>query len=277
MPLRISPPKDFVTDAIAAIPEVNLAGYATEDFVTNAIDAIEFPEDVDLTPYDERITQNTDDLTDLKQDVKIIEGEVGSIVSSKEEGHWKFNGASSSAAESGSFSKLPNNLLTEGGAFTFNTSDLSGEVHTFLEAEEGDDLEIYSDENNYGIFKIVSVSGEGSLRQIDTESLRGKGRLTNNDVASLKIFNISGIPANLDELDDRYVSLTGDTMTGNLIAKRLTARDATGTAVCLVEGRMENDTAASRITLSNKINGAAFGQISWHGQDENGWLEIIKT
>ena len=268
--------ENFVNDAIGAIPEVSLEGYATEDFVTNAIAAIEFPEDVDLTPYDQRITKNTDDLTDLKQDVKIIEGEVGSIVSSKEEGQWKFNGASSSAAESGSFSKLPNNLLTEGGAFTFNTSDLSGEVHTFLEAEEGDDLELYVDEDNYGIFKIVSVSGEGSLRQIDTESLRGKGRLTNNDVARLKIFNISGIPANLDELDDRYVSLTGDTMTGNLIAKRLTARDATGTAVCLVEGRMENDTAASRITLSNKINGAAFGQISWHGQDENGWLEINK-
>ena len=60
------------------------------------------------------------------------------------------------------FQSSPNNLLTEGGAFTFNTSDLSGEVHTFLEAEEGDDMELYIDEDNYGIFKIVSVSGEGS-------------------------------------------------------------------------------------------------------------------
>ena len=78
-------------------------------------------------------------------------------------------------------------------------------------------------------------------------------------------------------LDDLYVNMTGDTMTGTLNAPRVEVQKLEGgEAVMLVEGKLANNNSAARLTFSNKTNAEAYGSLTWHGQNSDGWFAFNK-
>ena len=44
----------------------------------------------------------------------------------------------------------------------------------------------------------------------------------------------------------------------------------------LIEGKLANNNSAARLTLSNKTNPNAYGSLTWHGQNGEGWFAFNK-
>jgi len=74
-----------------------------------------------------------------------------------------------------------------------------------------------------------------------------------------------------------YLKLTGGTLTGTLNAPRVEAQKLEGgEAMMLIEGKLANNNSAARLTFSNKTNANAYGSLTWHGQNSDGWFAFNK-
>ena len=77
-------------------------------------------------------------------------------------------------------------------------------------------------------------------------------------------------------VEDLYVNVTGDTMTGTLTAPKLESKTENGPAAMLIEGYKGNTDVAARLTMSNRWNANAYGSLTFHGLGAGAWFQFNK-
>ena len=296
---------------IDAIEIPSLEGYATENYVDNAINAIEFPE-TDLSDYytkaevnesqaaqDSKITANEGGIAD---NAKAIEGEaeareredtqlqaeidqlalaLEALLVQREAGQWKYIGFSGDniPRNPGEFSLISEDLSATENNITINQTDLSDKFHGFGDVTVGDYVEIVDLDkpDEYALF-IVDSEPDGTGIVSMNLKLKDKGNnFLIGTTCEIRFFQLNEQDLDLTELDARYLKLTGGTLTGTLKAPRVEAQKLEGgEAMMLIEGKLANNNSAARLTLSNKTNPNAYGSLTWHGQNGEGWFAFNK-
>ena len=170
------------------------------------------------TAHDHEEYANVEELEKLKGEIIDIEAELEAIAPNREKGDWE---ATDTGAPRPGQANLANPSFTaEQNILVINQVDANDETHTFSEVEEGDNIEIAVDENNLGLYE-VGPSTRSDVVNLNLTLIKGQGSIKTGDQIKINIFGLADTNLNLEELDERYLQLSGGTMTGDLSAPNI--------------------------------------------------------
>ena len=170
------------------------------------------------TAHDHEEYANVEELEKLKGEIIDIEAELEAIAPNREKGDWE---ATDTGAPRPGQANLANPSFTaEQNILVINQVDANDETHTFNEVEEGDNIEIAVDENNLGLYE-VGPSTRSDVVNLNLTLIKGQGSIKTGDQIKINIFGLADTNLNLEELDERYLQLSGGTMTGDLSAPNI--------------------------------------------------------
>jgi hypothetical protein len=170
------------------------------------------------TAHDHEEYANVEELEKLKGEIIDIEAELEAIAPNREKGDWE---ATDTGAPRPGQANLANPSFTaEQNILVINQVDANDETHTFNEVEEGDNIEIAVDENNLGLYE-VGPSTRSDVVNLNLTLIKGQGSIKAGDQIKINIFGLADTNLNLEELDERYLQLSGGTMTGDLSAPNI--------------------------------------------------------
>ncbi len=167
---------------------------------------------------------------------------------------------------------------------TMHTEDLDGATHQYADIDVGDYMELVNvdDPQQYILYVVTEMSDAATnMLQADVALKRKSG----DDFAigtelEVRYYQISEQDIALEDLDDRFVNVDGDVMTGSLETPELKAKNVTEGEMgkVLIEGWVDGTKNAAQILMSNKQynNQGAYGTITWKAQNDSGWFEFNK-
>jgi len=217
----------------------------------------------------------------LQSEIEQIALALETLLVQREHGKWKYVGYSEDTIprNAGEFALLVDDIESSNeNIITLNTTDLDGKVHGFADIEVGDFLEVVDSDapEAYALF-VVAKKPEGTgIVNVEVTLKEAGLNIWIGETCEIRFFSINEQDINLTDLDNRYLRLTGGTMTGTLTVPRFEAKDSENEAVCLIAGKATGTATASRLTFSNTGYQNAYGSIEWHGQNADGWFHINK-
>ena len=141
----------------------------------------------------------------------------------REHGKWKYVGFSGDTIprNAGEFALISDDLSANDNIITLNQEDLKGITHGFGDVEVGDYVEIVDlDEPlNYVLFVVTKAPEGTGIVNVEVK-LKDKGQnILIGETCEVRFFAVSEQDINLTELDNRYLKLSGGTMTGPAVLK----------------------------------------------------------
>ena len=206
---------------------------------------------------------------------------LNTILVNHDSGQWQYKGPLSAGPprEPGELSILEDMSDTD-NYITMHAEDLNGTTHTHTDLEVGDYMELVNVDNpQQYLLYVVTQTLLAAVNMLEVHvSLKRK---SGDDFAigaklEVRYYAMSGQDIALEDLDERYVTISGDTMTGTLTVPRFDVKKTDDEAICLIEGKVEGTGSSARLTFSNKINANAYGNLEWHGNNGNGWFQFNK-
>ena len=161
-------------------------------------------------------------------------------------GEWRYDGniESGPPREAGTFKAMADMSSVE-NYLALHMEDLNGITHGFGDAEIGDYIELV-DIDDPSVYALYVLTAEppisGTLVELPVK-LKDRGAdFQVGDTCIIRHFAIGEEDINLTELDDRFVNVTGDAMSGKLKAPLIEtdAIDATSAQGTVYTGAMEN-------------------------------------
>jgi len=228
------------------------------------------------------VTKEYVDDADQQLQVEIEQIALGleALLTQRTVGQWAYDGTVESGPPRtpGTFRALAD-MSAEANYLALHSEDANGVTHGFRDAEVGDYIEIV-DMDNPDVYALYVLTSEPAISGLLIElPVRLKDRGADfeiGDSCSIRQFTVNEENINLAELDERYLKLTGGTLTGTITTPRLEMKKESGEAVMLVEGKLSNNNSAARITMSNKINPNAYGSLTFQGQNGSAWFKFNK-
>ena len=229
------------------------------------------------------VTKGYVDSADRRLQAEVEELALGleTLLTQRTHGQWKYVGFSGDniPRNEGEFALASDDLSSQDNILTVNLTDLNGMTIGLSDVEVGDYIEIVDldEPANYVLFTCTKAPEGTGISNIEV-ALKDKGNnFLVGDTCEIRFFAINQESIELSELDDRYLKLTGGKLTGTLNAPRIEAQKLEGgEAMMLIEGKLANNNSAARLTLSNKTNPNAYGSLTWHGQNGEGWFAFNK-
>jgi len=206
---------------------------------------------------------------------------LNTILVNHDSGQWQYKGPLSAGPprEPGELSILEDMSDTD-NYITMHAEDLNGTTHTHTDLEVGDYMELVNVDNpQQYILYVVTQTLLAAVNMLEVHvSLKRKSGEDFAIGAKLEVryYAMSGQDIALEDLDDRFINVTGDTMTGTLTVPRFDVKKTDDEAICLIEGKIDGTGSSARLTFSNKINANAYGNLEWHGNNGNGWFQFNK-
>ena len=161
-------------------------------------------------------------------------------------GEWRYDGniESGPPRDAGTFKAMADMSAAE-NYLALHMEDLNGITHGFGDAEIGDYIEVV-DMDDPKVYALYVLTAEppisGRLVELPVK-LKDRGAdFQLGDTCIIRHFAIGEEDINLTELDDRFVNVTGDAMSGKLKAPLIEtdAIDATSSQGTVYTGAMEN-------------------------------------
>jgi hypothetical protein len=186
-----------------------------------------------LTKVDEGLQAQIDDLPTTEYvdtGDRTLQGEIDQIALAleallvqREHGQWKYVGFSGDniPRNAGEFALISDDLSASDNIITLNTTDLEGTVHGFGDVEVGDYVEIVDldEPANYVLF-VVTKAPEGSGIVNVEVSLKDKGQnILIGETCEIRFFQVNDQNLQLEDLDNRYLRLSGGEMAGSATIK----------------------------------------------------------
>ena len=153
----------------------------------------------------------------------------------------------------------------------FNVKDLNGYVNTGSDIDPGDVLEILNvSDEGFGVFEVISSSVNGGLVTANVKHSRGfKAPLIGLE-CRIRLINIADIDVGIQDLDDRYLQVAGDTATGPMVFDGSVETKG----LVKVQRRLASGTAGEGLTLYGRVpNNTSTGQKVlqlYHNSDSSG-------
>jgi len=226
-------------------------------------------------------TQSEDGDKHLQVEIEELALALETLLVQREHGQWKYVGYSGDniPRNAGEFSLAGDDIASsQDNIITINQEDLKGITHGFGDVEVGDYVEIVNTDEptSYALF-VVTKAPEGTGIVNVEVALKDTGyNIWIGETCEIRFFAINEQDLNLTDLDNRYVKLSGGTMTGILELPRFNVKKHDGEAICLIEGKTDGNATSARLTFSNKINASAYGNLTWNGNSGQGWFQFNK-
>ena len=154
----------------------------------------------------------------LQAEIEVLSGQLSTLVKSQEDGEWKFIGSINTNVprNAGDFALLTDQLTSQDNGVVLREEDLNGITHNF-NAPVGSYIEIVDEEDplDYVLFEVTGEPDGTGLVQIDTKLVKAGNNFEIGDRCIIRFFEI-GEGLDINELDGRYLQLSGGTMRGNL-------------------------------------------------------------
>ena len=154
----------------------------------------------------------------LQAEIEVLSGQLSTLVKSQEDGEWKFIGSINTNVprNAGDFALLTDQLTSQDNGVVLREEDLNGITHNF-NAPVGSYIEIVDEEDplDYVLFEVTGEPDGTGLVQIDTKLVKAGNNFEIGDRCIIRFFEI-GEGLDINELDGRYLQLSGGTMKGNL-------------------------------------------------------------
>ena len=170
----------------------------------------------DLIDAISRLESKADDRK-LQAEIEVLSGQLSTLVKSQEDGEWEFKGELPEVPrQPGQFVLSTSTLNSELNSVHIQETDLGGITHNFA-APVGSYIEIVDidDPLDYVLFEVTDEPNGTGLISIDVKMVKAGNNFDINDRCIIRFFQIAeGLDIN--ELDTRYLQLTGGTMKGNL-------------------------------------------------------------
>ena len=217
----------------------------------------------------------------LQVEIEEIALALETLLVQREHGQWKYVGFSGDTLprNAGEFALLVSDIASsQDNIITINQEDLKGITHGFGDVEVGDYVEIVNTEDptSYALFTITKVPEGTGIVNVEVALKDAGYNIWAGETCEIRFFAINEQDLNLTDLDNRYLKLSGGTMTGTLESPRVNIKQTDGEAIALIEGMSEGTATAARLTFSNKINANAYGNLEWHGNSGQGWFQFNK-
>ena len=216
----------------------------------------------------------------LQGEIEQIALGLEALLTQRTVGQWAYDGTVESGPPrtAGTFKALAD-MSAEANYLALHAEDANGVTHGFSDAEVGDYIEIV-DMDNPDVYALYVLTAEAVISDLLVElPVRLKDRGADfeiGDSCTIRQFTINEENINLSELDDRYLKLTGGTLTGTLNAPKLETKTENGPAAMLIEGYKGNTDVAARLTMSNRWNANANGALTFHGLNASAWFAFNK-
>ena len=218
----------------------------------------------------------------LQSEIEQIALGLETLLTQRTHGQWKYIGFSGDniPRNPGEFALISDDLSAAENLLTINLTDLNGTVIGLSDVEVGDYIEIVDldEPANYALFTCTKEPEGTGISNVEL-ALKDKGQnFLVGETCEIRFFAVNEENINLSELDERYVKVTGDTMTGALETPDLIVKDVTPNteASVLIEGWVDGTNPAARILMSNKKYNNAYGSIQFKGNNADGWFQINK-
>jgi len=206
---------------------------------------------------------------------------LNTLLAQRDHGQWEYVGLLQDAIprSPGQFA-LQDAFTSEENVMVLNSEDLNGTTHALGTVKVGDYVEVVDLENpDNNVLYVVTDDdlGSGTLLEVSVSLRSSSGEIKIGDKCEVRFFAINQEDISISDLDARYLKLTGGKLTGTLNAPRVEAQKLEGgEAMMLIEGKLANNNSAARLTFSNKTNANAYGSLTWHGQNSDGWFAFNK-
>jgi hypothetical protein len=141
----------------------------------------------------------------------------------REHGQWKYIGFSGDniPRNAGEFSLISDDLSVNDNIITLNQEDLKGITHGFGDVEVGDYVEIVDldEPENYALFAVTKAPEGSGIVNVEV-SLKDKGQnILIGETCEIRFFQVNEQDLQLDDLDNRYLRLSGGEMAGSATLK----------------------------------------------------------
>ena len=227
--------------------------------------------------------ESKDDDRQLQAEIDQLALGLETLLQQREAGKWKYIGFAGDniPRNAGEFALASDDLSAQDNVITLNQTDLDDKLHGFGDVDVGDYVEIVDLDkpDEYALFVVDSEPDGDGIVSINLK-LKDKGNnFLVGTTCEIRFFAINEQDLNLTELDQRYLKLSGGTMTGTLTTPRGEVKtvESASEAVMLLEGnRTGTSNPAARLTMSNNHNANAYGSLSWKGVNGDGWFEFNK-
>ena len=171
----------------------------------------------DLIEVISRMESKADDRK-LQAEIEVLSGQLSTLVKSQEDGEWRFIGSINVNVprNAGEFALLTDQLTSETNGVVLREEDLNGITHNF-NAPIGSYIEIVDIEEplDYVLFEVTKEPDGTGLVQIDTKLVKAGNPFEIGDRCIVRFFEI-GEGLDINELDSRYLQLSGGVMKGDL-------------------------------------------------------------
>ena len=212
---------EFLYNAISDIEggEIDLEGYATEDqlFKVGAA-SIERDEKLQEQIDTNKVESESGD-KHLQVEIEEIALALETLLVQREHGQWKYIGFTGDTIprNAGEFGLAVSDIASsQDNIITLNQEDLKGITHGFADTEVGDYVEIVNTEDptSYALF-VVTKAPEGTGIVNVEVALKDTGyNIWVGETCEIRFFAVNDQNIALDDLDDRYLKLSGGTMDG---------------------------------------------------------------
>ncbi len=208
---------------------------------------------------------------------------VNTILLKHDSGKWKYIGDINAGAprRPGELSIVADmDSLTN--VVTMHDEDLDGSTHQYADIDIGDYMELVNvDDPQQYILYVVTEMAEATTNMLQADvalKRRAGGDFAIDTQLEVRYYQIGEQDIALEDLDDRFVNVDGDVMTGALETPELKAKNVTAGEMgkVLVEGWVDGTGVAAQILMSNKKYNAqgAYGAITFKGQNGDGWFQF---
>jgi len=170
----------------------------------------------DLIDAISRIESKADDRK-LQAEIEQIALGLETLFKHQEDGEWTYKGELPEIPrQPGEFILATATLTSEMNSVYVQETDLNGITHNFT-APVGSYIEIVDIEDpmDYVLFEVTDEPQGSGLIQIDCKLVKAGNEFELNDRCIIRFFEV-GEGLDINELDSRYLQLTGGTMKGNL-------------------------------------------------------------
>ena len=171
----------------------------------------------DLIEVISRMESKADDRK-LQAEIEVLSGQLSTLVKSQEDGEWRFIGSINVNVprNAGDFALLTDQLTSQDNGVVLREEDLNGITHNF-NAPVGSYIEIVDEEDplDYVLFEVTKEPDGTGLVQIDTKLVKAGNNFEIGDRCIIRFFEI-GEGLDINELDSRYLQLSGGVMKGDL-------------------------------------------------------------
>ena len=253
-------------------PETDLSDYYTK----GEVDESQKAQDDKIDGLRSDLNQETIDRikgdNQLQADIEEIALILSTLAKSIESGYWSYVG-NGIPSQQGEFSLAFPDVTSEQNIVTFNEKDIDGKTHLLPNTVSvGDYLEIVDQEHpeEFGLWQVAKEPDGTGIFSIEVNLVQAGSTFDIGDKCEARFFSVSD-ELDMNDLDARYLKLSGGEMTGKLTTPDVEVKtnDYT-TAKLYLHGHRDNSSATSaEIIMHNRYHANAKGTISWQAHTGN--------